>query len=213
MEGRTPRALDLTCKGRDPVHVPHASPDCAKGVLSMRDWNVVVTVHDRGFTRACQLLDRFGRVERTGFYNVLVMKVADVAAFLEELAGLAEVVPDILEVIARVMPATEAFEFQSAEAFETKAREIALQWAPRLADKSFHVRLHRRGFKQALPSQREERLLDEALLADLEQAGSPGRIEFEDPDFILDVETVGPRAGMSLWAREDLQRYPFLKLG
>ena len=49
----------------------------------MRDWNVVVSVHDRQFVRACQLLSQFGRVERTEYYNVLVMKVADRAAFLD----------------------------------------------------------------------------------------------------------------------------------
>ena len=178
----------------------------------MRDWNVVITVHDGHFTRACQLLDRFGKIKRTGFYNVLVMKVEDVAAFQEQLADLAAIVPDILGVIARVMPATELFEFQSAEAFETRAREVALQWAPQLAGKSFHARMHRRGLKEALPSQQEERMLDDALLEALESAGTPGRIDFEDPDFILDVETVGRRAGMALWTREELHRYPFLKL-
>jgi len=55
-------------------------------------------------------------------------------------------------------------------------------------------------------------MLDEALLETLEHRGTPGRIDFDDPDFILDVETVGQRAGMSLWTREDLHRYPFLKL-
>lgn len=178
----------------------------------MRDWNVVITVHDGKFIRACQLLDRFGKIKRTGFYNVLVMKVEDVAAFQEQFADLAAIVPDILKVIARIMPIAKAFEFQSPEAFESEAREVALQWAPQLAGKSFHVRMHRRGFKEALPSQQEERMLDHALLDTLEHARAPGRIDFEDPDFILDVETVGQRAGMSLWTREDLHRYPFLKL-
>lgn len=178
----------------------------------MQDWNVVVTVHDGNFARACQLLGLFGKVKRTGFYNVLVMKVEDVAAFQKRLADLAAAVPDILEVIARVVPAADLFDFQSAESFEARAREVALRWAPQLAGRSFHVRLHRRGLKEVLPSQQEERMLDEALLEALERAGSPGRIDFEDPDFILDVETVGQRAGMSLWTREDLHRYPFLKL-
>ena len=83
---------------------------------------------------------------------------------------------------------------------------------PQLAGKSFHVRMHRRGFKEALPSQQEERMLDDVLLEALERTGQPGRIEFEDPDLILDVETVDQRAGMSLWTREQLERYPFLNL-
>jgi tRNA(Ser,Leu) C12 N-acetylase TAN1 len=42
--------------------------------------------------------------------------------------------------------------------------------------------------------------------------GTPARVTFEDPDFIVAVETVGQRAGMSLWSREELQRYPFVRL-
>ena len=52
----------------------------------MLDWNVVITVHDDNFTRARQLLSRFGKVKRTDFYNVLVMKVEDVAEFREQFA-------------------------------------------------------------------------------------------------------------------------------
>lgn len=196
--------------GRSRGTVPERG-DRLQGEPAMQDWNVVVSVHDGGFTRACQLLDRFGQVKRTNFYNVLVMKVEDRAAFLDGFSELATVVPDILAVISRVMPTAKAFDFQNAGSFEAKAREVALQWAPQLAGKSFHVRMHRRGFKKALPSQQEERLLDEALLAAVKRTGLPGRIDFEDPDVILDVETVGNRAAMSLWTREDLHRYPFLK--
>lgn len=178
----------------------------------MRDWNVVVSVHGEGFVRACQLLGRLGRVERTHFYNVLVMKVADRQQFLSELANLASVVPEILSVLSRVVPASETFEFDSVEAFEAKARDIALAWVPALANKSFHVRFHRRGFGAEMSSQLEERFLDEALLAALDEAGAPGRISFEDPDAIIDIETVDTRAGMSIWTREDRQSYPFLKL-
>lgn len=178
----------------------------------MRDWNVVITVHQGGFRRACQLLERFGTVKRTDFYNVLVMKVEEVDTFLKAFSDLVSAVPEVLEVMARVMPAAQAFTFNSPEDFEVKARDVVLGWAPRLAGKSFHVRMHRRGFKEGLQSQQEERMLDDVVLTALEQAGDPARIAFDDPDFILDVETVGPRAGLSLWSREDLGRYPFLKL-
>jgi hypothetical protein len=33
---------------------------------------------------------------------------------------------------------------------------------------------------------------------------------FTDPDAILQIETIDGPAGISLWRREDLQRYPFL---
>ena len=178
----------------------------------MLDWNVVVTVHGDGYRRAWTLLERFGTIRRTDYYNVLVMKVEDRAAFLEELAALTEAVPDVLHIIARIMPASATFTFQSPDEFEAKAREIALGWAHELAGRSFHVRIHRRGFKSQMSSQEEEHFLDDVLLSALEQAKTPGRLTFDDPDVIIDVDTVGQRAGLSLWTREDLNRYPFLKL-
>jgi len=42
-----------------------------------------------------------------------------------------------------------------------------------LAGKSFHVRLHRRGFKGRLSTAKEERFLDEALLDALDVLGHP----------------------------------------
>jgi tRNA(Ser,Leu) C12 N-acetylase TAN1 len=56
----------------------------------------------------------------------------------------------------------------------------------------------------------EERFLDDALLTELKKQGSPGRIDFEAPDMVIDIETVGHRAGISRWSREDLRRLPFL---
>jgi hypothetical protein len=48
------------------------------------------------------------------------------------------------------------------------------------------------------------------LLDALAAAGNPGRIRFEDPDYVLLIETVGGSGGIALWTGEDLKRYPFL---
>jgi tRNA(Ser,Leu) C12 N-acetylase TAN1 len=177
----------------------------------MRDWNVVVSVRDKGFTDALRILKQFGSAERTRYYNVLVMRVADIGDFLERLRDLAGNLPDVFEVISRVAPAAEAFDFGSPEEFEDKTRAVALQWVPRLAGKTFHVRLHRRGFKGVLTSPHEERFIDEAVLAALAARGTPGSISFSSPDAVIDIETVNGRAGMALWTREDLARYLFLR--
>jgi hypothetical protein len=178
----------------------------------MHDWNVVISVHENGYTRARQLLQRFGPVHYTDYYNVLVMKVDDTHRLLEGLRLRVAENPAILAAIARVMPAVRCFDFQSHNDFEAKAREAALAWVPDLSHKSFHVRLHRRGLKDQLPKPEEERFLDHALLEALERGGTPGRIAFADPDAILAIETIDHRAGLALWTRDDLQRYPFLRL-
>jgi tRNA(Ser,Leu) C12 N-acetylase TAN1 len=178
----------------------------------MTGHNVVVSVHDHGYKRAHELLELYGRIQKTDYYNVFAMTVEDTGAFLERLGKLTEVVPEVLGVISRVAPAQISFVFQSAEEFEAKAREAALARVPELAGKSFHVRFHRRGFKGRLSSHDEERFLDEVLLQAVEAAGTPGRIAFDDPDAVIDVETLGNWAGLSLWTRDDLARYPFLKV-
>jgi tRNA(Ser,Leu) C12 N-acetylase TAN1 len=63
-----------------------------------------------------------------------------------------------------------------------------------------------------LASPAEEKLLNETLLQRLADTGRPGRINFDDPDHVIDIETVGNRAGLSLWSRDDLRRYPFLRV-
>jgi tRNA(Ser,Leu) C12 N-acetylase TAN1 len=179
------------------------------------DWNVVVTAYDwRGLRSARRLLQHYGEVARTEFHNVLVLKVADVAAFLEAISAAAEQDVSVRNDISRIMPAQATFAFATTAEFEDKARAIACQWADCVAGGSFHVRLHRRrGDSPArLSAQAEERSLDDSILERLRELGQPGRIDFQDPDYVIDIETVGQRAGMSLWSRDDLKRFPVLRV-
>lgn len=178
----------------------------------MFHWNVVVNLHEHGFRRACRLLQGLGAVYNTEFLNVLVMEVSNIPRFLETLNAWVSEDPNLLQLLARVVPVTCTFSFQSPEEFETKAKEAVLPWVSQLAGKSFHVRMHRRGFKGRISSPEEERFLDRILLEELVKIGKPGHITFADPDAILVVETVGQQAGLSCWNREDLQRYALLKL-
>jgi tRNA(Ser,Leu) C12 N-acetylase TAN1 len=174
------------------------------------DWNVLVTLAEPTYRAARNLLARWGRLKRTEYYNVATIAVADTASFLQEFGAAVERSPGILNAMSHVVPFEHLFEFKDAAEFETKAREIALTYVPRLIGKSFHVRLHRRGLKGTISTPTEERFLDEAMLGALAAAGSPGRISFEDPDCVLPIETVGQRGGLALWTREELKRYPFL---
>ena len=153
---------------------------------------------------------RWGKTRRSNYFRVLTLSVDDTETFLAEIAKAIADSPGILDILSHVMPAQHAFDFSSAEEFEAKARDIAILWAPALAGKKFHVRLHRRGFKGTLSTAKEERFLDETLLDALDALGAPGHIAFADPDAILQIETIDGRAGLSLWQREDLKRYPFL---
>lgn len=176
------------------------------------DWNVVVTVQEHGFKQAREFLQEFGKVNKTEYFNVLVMCVGDIDEFLESIKSAISIHAQVLGAIARIMPVTNIFKFQTPIEFEDKAKEIVTPWLTELAGKRFHVRMHRRGFKGRMSSQIEERFLDSVILKGLQQSQSAPIIDFDDPDYIIAVETVGQTAGFALWSREQLQRYPFLKI-
>jgi len=177
----------------------------------MREWNVVVSVREDCYQQARKALKPLGRVNRTDYYNVLALKVDDVPGFLETLKTTVEQDPALRNCLARVIPTNYNFVFQSAAEFETRARDVAARFLPQLAGKGFYVRMHRRGFHRQMSSQNEERFLDHYLLESLQRAGTPGHITFTDPDAVVTVETIGQWAGLSLWQRGDLERYPFLR--
>jgi tRNA(Ser,Leu) C12 N-acetylase TAN1 len=174
------------------------------------DWNVIVTVrHD--FDRAIGLLRKLGAIERTGLYNVVVMRVPDVRALLEQIAQLPEDVR-FFATISHVVPITHKLSFATAEEFEHKARDIVLAWAPQLAGKSVHVRMRRRGHKGELHSLELERRIGGALLEELARRGTPGRFALDDPDAVITIETIRDEAGLALWTRAELEQYPFLRV-
>ncbi len=173
-------------------------------------WNVVATVRGGRFDDALAFLQRFGEVERTGYYNVLLVRVDDPDVLMETLREAVENRDPEVEWIGRVVPVTGNFSFRDPEEFESKAAASVRRWLPDLSGRSFHVRVHRRGFKGRLSSQHEEVQLDGELMAATDARGEAGQIDFSDPDYVVALETVGQQAGSSLWSREARRRYPFL---
>jgi tRNA(Ser,Leu) C12 N-acetylase TAN1 len=140
------------------------------------------------------------------------MKVEDVRGFLETFREWRDIYADLAEAVVRVAPVTYKFGFASAAEFEAQAKAGILEFVPRLQGRRFHVRVHRHGPQATQSASATERLLGSILCDSLREAGAGGHVDFENPDAILDVETIGNEAGMALWTREDLDRYPFLKL-
>jgi hypothetical protein len=178
----------------------------------MHDWNAVITVREGGFAPVCRLLGPFGSVRKTEFFNTLVMRAADPYQLMAELQEQLADKHDIATWVSRFMPMQRLFAFQTVEEFELRSRETVLEWLPRLANARFHVRMHRRGFKGKLSSVEEERFLDEFLLQSLAEAGTPGKVTFDDPDVIIALETIGTQAGLSIFGRDELRQFSLLHL-
>ena len=177
----------------------------------MKDWNIIISVFQDGFKQAVRALKLFGTVDRSPYHNVLVMAVENPLALLESIEREVDSRPFLYDAISRVAPAARCFEFHSAEEFVESARSILTEWLSRLRGHSFHVRVHRRGFKHDLRTPDVERLLDGDVLEALRQAGAPGSISFLDPDFVVAIDTIDDRAGMSLWSRDELARHRLVR--
>lgn len=175
-------------------------------------WNVIVTVRGEHFRDAIDILEPYGSVAPTRFYNVLTMRVDDVDSILDRLAELFERDARARDAISRVLPLHRTFTFRSTEEFERAVAGAVAEWIDDLAGARFHVRIHRRGAEELLDVGDEEALVGDVVLAALEEAGAPGRIAFDDVDAVIDIETLDDAAGMSMWSRDDLTDYPFLRV-
>lgn len=178
----------------------------------MLDWNVLIDVRQHSFSPAYLLFEKFGKIYQSDFENILLLKVASIPQFLDDFNQKLLENPSIKELYNRVVPITSSFSFQSAEEFETKAKEIVFGWMPILVGKKFYVRMHRIGFKDRIDRHEEETFLDLVILQESERIGKPGKIGGLDPDVIVAIETVSDRAGLSCWTRQDLENYPWLNL-
>ena len=177
----------------------------------MIEWNVVVSVRAAGYKLARRYLKTLGRVERTDYYNVLVLAVEDVSLFLEALRRDTELQPELRTALARVLPVTQVFRFQNAEEFTAQARAAVEAFVPQLAGCAFYVRIHRRGFRGRISSPVAERQLDQWLLERLAASGASGQVRFADPDAVVVIETLGQWTGCALITRAARERYPFLR--
>jgi adenylyl- and sulfurtransferase ThiI len=107
--------------------------------------------------------------------------------------------------------AAHVFDFTTPRSSKPKRARPFWDFLPKLADKSFHVRMHRRGFRRQLSAHEEERRLGAVLFEALAAAGTPATVEFASSDAIVVIETVGDRAGVSFITHEDMQHCPLLR--
>ena len=177
----------------------------------MKDWNLVVTIFQDGFRRALRALRALGAIERTPYHNVLAMKVDDPVKVLEAIESKTQESTALYDAISRVSPALYSFDFQSTEEFLEKAKTLLAEWSPRLAGRSFHVRLHRRGPKHDLGTQETEHSLNEVVLDATTRFGTPGKLSFTNPDAVIAIDTIDDRAGVALWTSDDLYRHRLLR--
>jgi tRNA(Ser,Leu) C12 N-acetylase TAN1 len=174
-------------------------------------WNVIVTSREGRQRLVRRLLWPLARLKRSGFRNVLVAQVGDPGALLEQVAELCARRPELARGLGKIVPIERSFVVEPAR-FGDQLRAEAAPFLDRLANRSFHVRIERRGHKGIIHTQQGEQALGEYLHGALEARGHRPVVEFRDPDVVVTVELVGDRAGLALVPRELRQRFPFVRI-
>lgn len=179
----------------------------------MWTFNVVVTLASHGrFRQLLQELAPHGEFRRTEFLGVVIGRVENPAVFLEVVREKRQQQLSAFQDLGRAVPLDRVFVFHLEE-FTEKAKAAVLPYADELAGKRYYVRLERRGLKGQIVSPEVERELDAFIEQALATGGrEPARIDFEHPDAVVVVETIGDRCGVGLLTRELLDRYDFVRV-
>jgi tRNA(Ser,Leu) C12 N-acetylase TAN1 len=156
-------------------------------------------------------LEHLGEFRRTSFKGVLTGWVEDIPWFLETVQKAYSDGIRWARNIARILPTEQTFTF-TPETFTDQLKEAVSPFLSRMSDGTFFVRLERRGYKGKIISPEVERAVDAHLIVQGERQGKVLRVSFEDPDFIVAVETVAPVCGILLLDREYRSRNPLVKI-
>ncbi len=176
----------------------------------MWKFNVVVTVSSEGrYRRLLEALCALGEFRATEFLGVIAGEVADQKAFLDQVRR-RRGESDLAD-LRRVIPLDRVFTFHPDE-LEARLKESIVSYVDDLAEKRFYVRLERRGLKGRIVSPEVERELDAFIVQTLEMSNKTATVDFDDPDAILVVETIGDRCGVGLLTRRMMDEYDFVRV-
>jgi tRNA(Ser,Leu) C12 N-acetylase TAN1 len=175
-------------------------------------WNVIATAKPSHEAALRSMLATLGEIQASPFPNVVLATVDDVGVFADMLAQAIVDDPAITRSLARVLPAQHTFRFESLADLEAITGGLIDEWAEDLEGATFHVRCHRRGRVNDLDTAEEADFLGDAILRLLADRGAPGRVSFDDPDVVIDIETLNDEAAISMWTRDDLTTHPFLRV-
>ncbi len=182
------------------------------GVRVMWKFNAVVTMASEGrYRNLIEELSALGEFRPTEFLGVILGELADRKGALEQIREKRSDASGFTD-LRRVIPVDRTFTFQPVD-FPARLKESIVSYIDDLAGKRFYVRLERRGLKGRIVSPEVERELDAFILQTLQMSNRTAEIDFDDPDVVLVVETVGDRCGVGLLTREMMERYDFVRVG
>lgn len=176
------------------------------------EWNILATAFMRKERYLLRLLREYGDFKGSGFRDVIVGTVENRGGFLDALNNIIKDDPARLRHLSQIVPIEKTFQFDLQD-FREKLQKAVVPFAEQLEDNcKFYVRVKRRGHKGELSSMEIEKEMSAFIIDALEKTGRQARVNFEDPDKFIIVETIGNRAGVGLITREMRERYPFIRI-
>ncbi|MCK6554157.1 THUMP domain-containing protein [Candidatus Binatia bacterium] len=181
------------------------------GTSEEAPWNVLVTAQEGAGRDLKRLVKRFGTFRASGFRNVIVGHVAAVPEFCRALDAELERRPYARAWLGKVRPIQHTLPVDVAT-FAADVEAILATMADQIGERSFHVRVERRGHKRVLSTRDLELRLGEYMWNALEARGCHPTVAFDDPDVVVAIEIAGDVAGISMIFRELRGEFPFVKI-
>ena len=175
-------------------------------------WNLLVTSLEGQRESLLYGLRKLARFRRGGFPNVLVAKVDDPRAFLDELHEAHDRMPMIRAGIGKAIPIERMVRFAGPDTFVDDVAAALPELLDRITGRTFFVRVFRRGFRGTLDSTAAEGEIGARVVALLEARGERPRVSFRDADVVVSIETVRDEAGIALLDRDLRAAHPFVRV-
>jgi tRNA(Ser,Leu) C12 N-acetylase TAN1 len=108
------------------------------------------------------------------------------------------------------IPVERTFSF-APELFTAQIAEAVTPFVQHMRRGTFHVRIERRGLAGKIPTQEIERAVADHLVSLARAHAIQLETDFEAPDFVVAVETIGDQCGVAPITREISGRFPFVQ--
>ncbi len=173
----------------------------------LENWNVLVIAGRNTEAELLKELEEEGEFERSGFKDVLVGRVVDIAEFLEDAEN--KRYPHL----NRVIPIDDAFFVSPENVIEILKRRIERYIDEIEPGDTFGFRVERRGMKEDISSQAVEREVGGYFYDLVEKInGRKPKVNLKNPDKLIAIEIVGNRCGIGFITKEMREKYSVIRV-
>lgn len=195
----------LRCEGCGILKVLGVLERIEPKVAEVGEPNVILTARRREERYLLEDLEGLGKFEGSEFRDVVIGKVDDMEKFLNELNS--KVFPSL----SRVVPIERSLDYSEPD-FKEKFPDYIGSYSHQIeSGESFKVNFTRRGLKGKVNSQEIEREMGSVVWNELEKQGKEPKVDLEDPDKTIIIESLGNSFFIGMVSRETEEKYYALR--